>query len=63
MEQKQRYSNEVWTKEFDEIGIFNSNDEVKGMESSKGRKAFHILPHIYTANHATFPIQVYAITV
>ena len=24
---------------------------------------FHILPQIYTANHATFPIQMYAITV
>ena len=25
--------------------------------------AFHILPQIYTANHATFLIQIYAITV
>ena len=26
-------------------------------------RAFHILPQLYTANHATFPIQMYAITV
>ena len=26
-------------------------------------RAFHKLPQIYTANHATFPIQMYAITV
>ena len=26
-------------------------------------KAFHILPKIYTANHATVPIQIYVITV
>ena len=25
--------------------------------------AFHILPQLYIANHATFPIQMYAITV
>ena len=26
-------------------------------------RAFHKLPQIYTANHATFPIQMYAIRV
>ena len=26
-------------------------------------RAFHKLPQIFTANHATFPIQTYAITV
>ena len=29
----------------------------------KTYRAFHKLPQIYTANHATFPIQMYAITV
>ena len=26
-------------------------------------RAFHKLPQIFTANHATFPLQMYAITV
>ena len=26
-------------------------------------RVFYILPQMYTANHATFPIQMYAITV
>ena len=26
-------------------------------------RVFHILPQIFSANHATFPIQMYAITV
>ena len=29
----------------------------------QGYYMFHILPQIYTANHANFPIQMYAITV
>ena len=35
---KQSRKNEGWTKEFYEISIFNSNDDVKEMEARKGRK-------------------------
>jgi len=33
------------------------------MDCLETYRAFHKLPPIYTANHATFPIQMYAITV
>ena len=35
----------------------------KGKSRASIYKAFHILPHIHTANHETFPIQIYSITV
>ena len=36
---------------------------IKKVPKDRRYYVFHILPQIYTANHTTFPIQMYAITV
>ena len=33
-------------------------DFLDRQDKSAGTKRYHILPHIFTANHATFPIQM-----
>ena len=36
---------------------------ISGLDWGRCEYVFHILPQIYTVNHATFPMQMYVITV
>ena len=49
------------SKDLDPASLFKKMNPEALLDINE--RTFHILPQMYTANHATFPIQINAITV